>query len=191
MAKLLLSWGANFFPEHGCSRDDCIYQARKWGEHLADLLVSELGGRRCEIVNLSSRPELNGKTCVADEHLPDSNEYKVTLETKSKEALVLSPDNLKRRDRTPQDCGYYIEFKNGRTIRHDFDSNEDCQAFVAALNRNETQPAVTKEAEARAEQAAAELLAELGIDDIPDKSPSGGQVKKAKKRKVDKKKRKN
>ena len=41
---------------------------------------------------------------------------------------------MKRRDRTPQDCGYFIEFKNGRTVRHDVDSSEECQAFVAALN---------------------------------------------------------
>ncbi|EJK77733.1 hypothetical protein THAOC_00415 [Thalassiosira oceanica] len=191
MAKLLLSWGATFIHD-GDERKHRLSIAREWGYHkLADLLESKLGGRRCKIVNLSARPELNGKTCVADEYLPDSNEYTVTLETKSKDVLILSPDNLKRRDRTPRDCGYYIEFKNGRTIRHDFDSNEDCQAFVAALNRDETQPAVTEEAEARAEQAAAELLAELGLDDIPEKSPSGGQVKKAKKRKVDKKKRKN
>ncbi|EJK74614.1 hypothetical protein THAOC_03698 [Thalassiosira oceanica] len=183
--RLLLSWGASFFPEDGSSREYCIYAARDEGEHeLATLLSSELGGRRCEIVNLSSQSELNGKTCVADEYLPDSNQYKVTLETKSKEVLVLSPDNLKRRDRTPQDCGYYIEYKNGRTVRHDFDSSEDCQAFVAALNRDETQPVVTEEAEARAEQAAAELLAELGLGDSPK---NRGHVKKSKKKKKKKK----
>ena len=141
-------------------------------------MKSELGGRRCEIVNLLSRPELNGSTCVADEYLPDSNQYKVTLESKSKKVLVLSPDNLKRRDRTPQDCGYYVDFKNGRTTRHDFDSSEDCQAFVAALNKDETQPVVTEEAEARAEQAAAELLAELGLDESPNsyKWQSGQEI---------------
>ena len=127
-------------------------------------MESELEGRRCEIINLASRPELNGRTCVADEYLLNSNQYKVTLETKSKEVLVLGPQNLKRRDRTPQDCGYYIEFRNGRTVRHDFDSSEDCQAFVAALSRDQ-QPVVTEEAEAAAERAAAELLAELGLDD--------------------------
>ncbi|EJK52249.1 hypothetical protein THAOC_28503, partial [Thalassiosira oceanica] len=133
---------------------------------------------------------INGKTCVADEYLPGSNQYKVTLETKSKEVLGLSPDNLKRRDRTPQDCGYYIEFKNDRTIRHDFDSNEDCQAFVAALiNDGETQPAVTDEAEAAAEQAAAELLAELGLDDSPSEPSSGCKAKKSKKKKGGKKKK--
>ena len=149
-------------------------------------MESELGGRRCEIINISSRTELNGKTYVSDEYLPTSNQYKVTLETKSKEVLVLDPDNLKRRDRTPQDCGYYVEFKNGRTIRHDFDSSEDCQAFVAALNRDESQQVVTEEAEARAEQAAADLLAELGIDDspLPNNVPTGdGQAKKSKKKK--------
>ncbi|EJK54616.1 hypothetical protein THAOC_25738 [Thalassiosira oceanica] len=183
--RLLLSWGASFFPGDECSREACIRKARIYGRpELADLLESELGGRRCEIINLSSQPELNGKTCVADEYLPDSNQYKVTLETKSKEVIILDPDNLKRRDRTPQDCGYYIEFKNGRTIRHDFDSSEECQAFVAAMNRDESQPAVTEEAEARAERAAAELLAELGLDDSPHEAPTGeDQAKKSKKKK--------
>ncbi|EJK70266.1 hypothetical protein THAOC_08388 [Thalassiosira oceanica] len=182
-ARLLLSWGASF------PREVCVSTARMYGRHeLANLLESELGGRRCEIVNLSARPELNGKTCVADEYLPDSNRYRVTLETKSKAILVIGPGKLKRRDRTPQDCGYYIEFKNGRTIRHDFDSSEECQAFVAAMNRDETQPAVTEEAEARAERAAAELLAELlaelGLDDSPHEAPTGeDQAKKSKKKK--------
>ncbi|EJK73934.1 hypothetical protein THAOC_04420 [Thalassiosira oceanica] len=189
--RLLLSWGASFFPGDDHSREVCICEARKFGRpELANLLDSELGGRRCEIFNLSLQPELNGKTCVADEYLPDSNQYKVTLETKSKEVLVLSPGNLRRRDRTPQDCGYYVEFKNGRTIRHDFDSSEDCQAFVAALNRDETQPVVTEEAEARAEQAAAELLAELGLDDSQSKVSTGSNhVQRSKKKKGGKKKK--
>ena len=191
MVRLLLSWGATFFPD-GRSREYCISQARKYGaDKLANLLGCELGGRRCEIVNPSSRPELNGKTCVADEYIPDSNQYKVTLETKSKEVLFLDPDNLKRRDRTPQDCGYYIEFKNGRTIRHDFDSSEDCQAFVLSMNKGETKPVVSEEAEARAEQAAAELLAELGLDDSPNGvATRGNQVKRPKKKKGSKKKKK-
>jgi len=189
--RLLLSWGAVIGGDRS-SRESASSAARVCGKHeLTNLLDSELGGRRCEIVNHSSRPELNGKTCVADEYLPDSNQYKVTLETKSKEVLVLSPDNLKRRDRTPQDCGYYVEFKNGRTIRHDFDSNEDCQAFVAALNNDgETQPAVTDESEAAAEQAASELLAELGLDSSLNEPSSGCKAKKSKKKKGGKKKRK-
>ena len=192
VARLILSWGASFFPEYGFSREYCTSHARKCGQHeLASLIESELGGRRCEIVSLTSRPELNSKTCVVDEYLPASNQYKVTLETKSKEVLVICPDNLKRRDRTPQDCGYYIEFKDGRTIRHDFDSSEDCQAFVAAMNKGETRPVVvTEEAEARAEQAAAELLAELGLDDSPNESSGGEKAKKSKKKKKGGKKKK-
>ncbi|EJK61991.1 hypothetical protein THAOC_17420 [Thalassiosira oceanica] len=190
--RLLLSWGASFFPGHGNSREDSISVARKCGHHeVARLLESELGGRRCEVVGLSERPELNGKTCVADEYLPASDQYRVTLETKAKEALLLDPINLKRRDRTPEDCGYYLEFKNGRAVRHDFDSSEDCKAFVAALNGGEARPVVTEEAEARAERAAAELLAELGLDDSPnDFAASDGQVKKSKKKKGGKKKNK-
>ncbi|EJK49615.1 hypothetical protein THAOC_31492 [Thalassiosira oceanica] len=190
-ARLLLSWGASFFPESVCSREFCISSARKYGKHeLANLLESELGGRRCEIVNLSVQPELNGKTCVADEYLPDSNQYRVTLETKSKEVLVLSPEHLKRRDRTPDDCGYYIEFKNGRTIQHDFDSSQDCQAFVLALEKGDAQPVVTEETAARAEQVAAELLAELELDDPPDESSKCCKTKTSKKKKGGKKKRK-
>ncbi|EJK75513.1 hypothetical protein THAOC_02761 [Thalassiosira oceanica] len=190
-ARLLLSWGASIIGTR-CSRQNAASSARVCGKHdLANLLESELGGRRCEIVNLLSRPELNGKTCVMGEFLPDSDQYKVTLETRSKEVLSLDSGNLKRRDRTPQDCGYYIEFKNGRTIRHDFDSNEDCRAFVAALNNNgESQPAVTEEAEVRAEQAAAELLAELELEDEPKESPKGGKTGgKTKKKKGGKKKK--
>ncbi|EJK73325.1 hypothetical protein THAOC_05056, partial [Thalassiosira oceanica] len=188
--RLLLSWGA-VIGGGNSSRESAASAARVCGKHdLANLLDSEFGGRRCEIVNHSSRTELNGKTCVADEYLPDSNQYKVTLEMKSKDVLVLGPDNLKRRDRTPQDCGYYVEFKNERTIRHDFDSNEDCRAFVAALNNDEEkQPAVTEESEAAADQAAAELLAELGLDDSPTAPSSGCKAKKSKKKKGGKKKK--
>ncbi|EJK58238.1 hypothetical protein THAOC_21655, partial [Thalassiosira oceanica] len=193
MIRLLLSWGASFFPGRECSREGFISDARKHGRHeLANLLESELGGRRCEIVNLSARPELNGKTCVVDEYLPACDHYKVTLETKSEDVLVLGPKNLKRRDRTPQDCGYYIEFKNGRTIRHDFDSSEECQVFVAALEKGDAQPIVTEESEAAAEQAAAELLAELGLEDSSvNVVTSGDKAKKSKKKKGGRRRRRN
>ncbi|EJK45052.1 hypothetical protein THAOC_36358 [Thalassiosira oceanica] len=193
IVRLLLSWGASFFPGRDCSREGCIFVARKCGHHeVARLLESELGGRRCEVVGLSERPELNGKTCVADEYLPASNQYRVTLETETREALLLGPSNLQRRDRTPEDCGYYLEFKNGRAVRHDFDSSEECKAFVAALNGGGARPVVTEEAEARAERAAAELLAELGLDNSPNSAAaaSDGQVKKSKKKKGGKKKNK-
>ena len=140
--KLLLSWGATLFVPH--SRELFIFLTLNNGKHgLVSLIGSELGGRRCKIANLSSRPELNGKTCVADEYLPDTDQYKVTLES-NEEVLVLDPGNLKRRDHTPEDCGYYIRFKKGHgTIRHDFHSNEDCQDFAAYHNRDKSRAVET------------------------------------------------
>lgn len=70
---------------------------------LANLLKSEFGGRRCEIINLTSRPDLIGKTCVVDKFMPNKGRYKVTFEA-SKEAGLVGPENLKRRDRTPDDA---------------------------------------------------------------------------------------
>ena len=61
---------------------------------------------------------------------------------------------------------------------------------MALNDKAETQPAVTEEAEARAEQAAAELLAELGLDDSPNESTVGDTSKKSKKKKGGKKKKK-
>lgn len=60
-----------------------------------------------------------------------------------------------------------------------------------ALNRDEAQPAVTEDAEARAEQATAELLAELGHDDSPSNIHHGNSsIKKSKRKKGGKKKNK-
>ncbi|EJK58672.1 hypothetical protein THAOC_21184 [Thalassiosira oceanica] len=83
------------------------------------------------------------------------------------EVLFLGTGNLKRRDRTPPDPGYYVEFQNNRLIRRDFKSNEECQAFITSLGSDEEESSeVDPYAEAKAEQAAAELLAELGLDDL-------------------------
>ena len=63
LVRLLLTWGAGFFSDSNCSKKDCSGIARENNRHeIADLLESELGGRRCEIVNLTSRPGINGKT---------------------------------------------------------------------------------------------------------------------------------
>merc|ERR1712130_188214 len=102
--------------------------------------------------------------CVADKYLAGTNQYRVTVESSS-EVLMMSPHNLKRRDRTPDDCGYFVEFKNGKTIRHEFASKEECRAFLTSLDGLNSRPsAVNAEEEARAEQAAVDLLAELGIE---------------------------
>ncbi|KAL9190482.1 hypothetical protein ACHAXT_007693 [Thalassiosira profunda] len=120
-ARLMLEWGAATTCETG--HDDA--KIRK-------LMESEFGGRRCELINLSKCPELNGKTCVVEKHLPDKDRYKIIFEG-SKDAALVSPHNLKRRDRTPTDCGYYITFRKGRFSRREFATKEECQTFVAEL----------------------------------------------------------
>ena len=181
-ARLLLEWGAEISNDDRFSKDAHIGLALKHGNiKLANLLKSEFGGRRCEIINMPNRPDLIGKTCVVEKYLPDKNRYKVIFEA-TKEVGLLGPQNLKRRDRTPDDCGYYITYKNGKFSRYDFASEEECQAFVASLNEGGGKLGAV-DAEARAEQAAADLLAELDID-----SPSANSEKKSKKGKKGKKK---
>ncbi|EJK46242.1 hypothetical protein THAOC_35101 [Thalassiosira oceanica] len=149
--KTVLKWiNANQTEDRANATSSAETATRKYDQHeLANLLESELGGRSCEVVNLSSRPELNGKTCVTDEYL-------------------LGAETSTGQPQAPGDCRYYVEFKNGCSIRHDFDWSEECKAFVAALNSSdETPTAVTEEEETRTKQAAAELLAELGLDSSP------------------------
>jgi hypothetical protein len=125
---------------------------------------------------------------VVEKYLPSKGRYKVIFET-TKEVGMVSPQRLKRRDRTPDDCGYYITYKNGRTARHDFDSKEECQAFVGSLSKMEDKLGDEDndaEAEARAEQAAASLLAELDI--IDSSTDSDRRSKKGKNRGKKKKK---
>ena len=59
------------------------------------------------------------------------NKYKIIFEGSGNAALV-GPNNLKRRDRTPLDCGYYITFENGRMSRREFATKEECQAYVTS-----------------------------------------------------------
>ncbi|EJK74748.1 hypothetical protein THAOC_03557 [Thalassiosira oceanica] len=134
---------------------------------IANLISSELGGRRCEIVSApNTRDDLVGKTCVAGEYVEESDQYRVMMEF-TNEVLLLDVVNLKRRDRTPQDPGYYVECKNNRLVRRDFKSNEECRAFIASLRADDDELIeIDPEAEAKAEHAAADLLAELGLEDL-------------------------
>ena len=182
--ELLLSWGADHYLE-----GEQVTKERKLDmcgdlsrfvdcTAIANLISSDLGGRRCEIASvLNARGDLVGKTCVVDEFLEESNQYKVTMEF-TNEVLQVGVDNLKRRDRTPQDPGYYVENKNNRLIRRDFESNEECQAFIANLSAEEELAEVDPDAESKAEQAAADLLAELGLEDL--EGPNSSASKKGK-----------
>jgi len=127
--RLALEWGATTAGRHVVALLEGSESERE--VFTATLLRSELGGRRCEVVG-HGRSDLNGNTCVADEHLPEKDEYRVTMEH-SREELVLSHENLKRRDRTPRDPGYFVEFNEGAMTRREFASNEECQAFVASI----------------------------------------------------------
>ncbi|EJK68976.1 hypothetical protein THAOC_09809, partial [Thalassiosira oceanica] len=179
--RLLLSWGAELF-HHG-------EQVTKKGKlalrhricangnvEIANLVSSELGGRRCEIV--SARDVLVGKTCVAEQYIEISDQYRVTMEF-TNEVLLLDANKLKRRDRTPQDPGYYVECKNNRLICRDFKSNEECQAFIVSLSSDVGELLeVDPDAEAKAEQAAADLLAELDFEDLEGPNSSVSKKKK-------------
>jgi len=144
-AKILLEWGAEismprdiintFQDKSGLSeREVFIEMCNISGNNkLANLVSSEFGGRRCEVINLPNHPQLNGKTCVVEKYITKKDRYKVIFEGLGNAALV-GPNNLKRRDRTPSDCGYYITFKNGRMSRREFATKEECQAYVASLD---------------------------------------------------------
>ena len=204
-ARLLLEWGADISNNAQYSKDELIdYCLQSGNTKLANLLESEFGGRRCEIINLPKHPDLIGKTCVVEKILPNKGRYKVVFEMSGEVGLV-GPENLKRRNRTPDDCGYYIMYENGSTTRHEFTSREKCQAFVASLTNGDAEAeaqakkieaearaeqveaeaqAEQVEAEARAEEAAASLLAELDLGSSAtdsDRKSKGGKKKGGKK----------
>ena len=144
-AKILLEWGAEITlprdvvntvqEEYGQFNDKaafiqtCIMSGNN---KMANLISSEFGGRRCEVINLPNHPQLNGKACVVEKYITKKDRYKIIFEGSGNAALV-GPNNLKRRDRTPLDCGYYITFKNGRVSRREFATKEECQAYVTSL----------------------------------------------------------
>ena len=183
--RLLLGWGAELFLDgkHVTSQEKklrlCGSFAKQGNFAIAKLIISDLGGRRCEIISVpNTRSDLVGKTCVVEEYITKSNQYKVKMEF-TNEVMLLGVNELKRRDRTPQDPGYYVECKNNRLIRRDFKSNEECQAFIANLSADEEELSeVDPEKEAKAEQAAADLLAELGLDDLEGPSSNAAQKEK-------------
>ena len=75
-AKILLEWGTEIIlprtilleDKDGLSdrnRDALIQVTKQSGnKKLGNLISSEFGGRRCEVINLPNHPQLNGKTCV-------------------------------------------------------------------------------------------------------------------------------
>ncbi|EJK52826.1 hypothetical protein THAOC_27863 [Thalassiosira oceanica] len=182
--RLYLSWGAELIEKgeqvtKERKQSFCHEISARGHVEVANLVASELGGRRCEIVSApKTRDDLVGKTCVAEEYVEISDHYRVTMEF-TNEVLLLDANKLKRRDRTPQDPGYYVECKNNRLIRRDFKSNEECRTFVASLGSDEEESSeVDPDADAKAEQAAADLLSELGLEDLEGPSSSALKMEK-------------
>ena len=152
--SMLLEWGAEMilprdvlhtlkkrFGSDITDRDAFIQYLIKFGDmQLIKLISPEFGGRRCEVINLPNHPQLNDKTCVVEKFITKKDKYKIIFEGLGNAALV-GPNNLKRRDRTPLDCGYYISFKNGVMSRREFATKEECQEYVSSLGGGDVKEA--------------------------------------------------
>ena len=92
--RLLLSWGAELCQEGKRVTKEQklrLFDSFSRNGHFAtvQLLSSELGGRRCEIISApDTRSDLIGKTCVVAEYITKSNQCKATMEF-TKEVLLL------------------------------------------------------------------------------------------------------
>jgi len=75
--KLALEWGAT---TTGHAIDLLEKLESDADPSFATLLKSQFGLRRCEIMGLGSRPDLNGNTCVVKGYLPETDEYEVAME---------------------------------------------------------------------------------------------------------------
>jgi len=133
-ARSLLTWGAatdkhDKYDEHA--------RTQKRDTKLVDLLETPLGGRRCEIVGLQSRADLNGKTCVTTRCPPKQERYEAHVE-QTDEQVQIKPANLQRRDRTRLDMGKIIIYRGSEgSDRQRFEENlcfrseDDFDAFVS------------------------------------------------------------
>ena len=129
---LLYEWGASL-EHHVLGEKGAIFDMNI---QTLTMFHNELVKRRCEIVNLNKRKDLIGQTCVVEKYIAKKDRYKVTTEH-ARETFLVGRDNLKRRDRAPNDPGYYITFEGGEYKRHAFASNEECQEFVRSLRSGE------------------------------------------------------
>eukprot|EP00536_Pseudo-nitzschia_multiseries_P003387 jgi/Psemu1/185752/e_gw1.52.23.1 len=120
IATLFLEWGADKESTApgppGVGDVTAIDIAENFAENqeLLELLKSSLGGRRCEIVGLTSRAEFNGRTCIVGKYFETTDQYAVTIGNgdggDGGKSVKIGSRNLKRRDRTPEDPGVVLEF---------------------------------------------------------------------------------
>ena len=168
-------------------------EAKGYGNvRLAQLVSSELGGRRCEILaSKEGDGRLAGRTCVAGRYLPDEKSHEVRLEYTGESAVVCT-SLLRRRDRTPADPGdvWYAADGRGRVRRVRFGSEDEAASYLRSVRGGGGAGGEEDAgaAEERAERAARELLAELegGGDGVGraggERAGGAGGKKKAKKK---------
>jgi len=151
-------------------REFVAYGAMEKGlAQLADMIRSDFSGRRCELVNMKT-VGMNGRVVLVDKYIASKSRYKIAFEGTGDKALV-GADNLKRRDRTPLDCGYYVEVRKGRVSRRTFETKEECQAYVSSI----ADLAETTEAAARS-------MSNLGLSDTTQRKRDGKKKGKKKRK---------
>ena len=119
IVTMLYEWGASLEHRMQGEQKALVDKIRA----TTPMFKNEIIKRRCEITNLDQRKDLNGQTCIVAKYIAKKNRYKVTMEH-AHETFLVGPNNLKRRDRTPNDPGYYITFEDGEYKRLTFASNE-------------------------------------------------------------------
>ncbi|KAL3934803.1 MAG: hypothetical protein SGBAC_009555 [Bacillariaceae sp.] len=115
MAKILLQWGAEIAPN---LRDFLTSNknANEAHKELAFLVKTPLGGRRCEVVGLKGRADLNGKYGVVGRYFSKEDRYAVmvTLSEDQTEMCKIRSVNIRRKDRTSKD---YMDVKGAMPVR--------------------------------------------------------------------------
>ncbi|CAJ1962873.1 unnamed protein product [Cylindrotheca closterium] len=115
MAKTLLEWGAEIAPN---LRDFLTSNKNSNDAHkeLAFLVKTPLGGRRCEVVGLKGRADLNGKYGVVGRYFSKEDRYAVTvtLAQDNTEVCKIRSVNIRRKDRTPKD---YMDVRGAMPVR--------------------------------------------------------------------------
>jgi Zinc finger, C3HC4 type (RING finger)/Ankyrin repeat len=105
VGKVLLQWGARIDQR---SVESAMGNGYK---EFARLMSTPFGGRRCELIGLKNRPDLNGMACTVGRYCGRrTDRYEVTLEAPGGAGMRIKPCNLKLKNRTPSDPGVVITY---------------------------------------------------------------------------------
>lgn len=163
--RLLTEWGLDYDAGPD-DREWCIEGSLMKGmPELARMIKSDFGGRRCELQNMKTGG-MNGRVVLVEKLIESKQRYKIEFEDSGDKALVRA-DNLKRRDRTPLDAGYYVEFTSKGVVKHTFKTKEECQAYASQLMEQQG--------------ISAQFSSRLKLDESSTPKSKGGKKKKGKK----------